>query len=126
MMVGFFMTFIPQFVVGYLGMPRRYHAYPPEFAFLNVLSSAGSTVLAVGYIFPFSYLIHSLFYGKKAGPNPWGATGLEWETGAPPPTHNFEKTPVVKEMPYEYALPTAPRPTFGDDEPMKGGQNVVH
>ena len=126
MMVGFFMTFIPQFVVGYLGMPRRYHAYPPEMQVLNVLSSAGSTVLAIGYMFPFTYLIHSLFYGKKAGPNPWGATGLEWETSSPPPTHNFLKTPVVTQMPYEYALPTAPKPTYGESEPGKGEHNVVH
>lgn len=120
MMVGFFMTFIPQFFVGYLGMPRRYHAYPPEMQVLNVLSSAGSTVLAVGYLFPFTYLLHSLFFGKKAGPNPWGATGLEWETSSPPPTHNFLKTPVVTQMPYEYALPNAPKPTYGESETGKG------
>ena len=112
MCVGFFMTFIPQFVVGYLGMPRRYHAYPPEFQFLNVLSSAGSSVLGLAYLMPFTYLIHSLFYGKKVGDNPWGATGLEWQTSSPPPMHNFHKTPVVTEMPYEYALPSAPKPMY--------------
>jgi cytochrome c oxidase subunit 1 len=112
MCVGFFMTFIPQFVVGYLGMPRRYHQYLPEFQVYNVLSSAGSTVLALGYLFPFTYLIHSIFYGKPAGDNPWGATGLEWKTSSPPPTFNFNYSPVVAEMPYEYSLPTAPKPTF--------------
>ena len=102
--VGFFLTFTPQFILGYLGMPRRYHAYPSEFQVLNVLSSAGASVLAVGYIMPFCYLIHSLFYGKKAGPNPWGATGLEWQVPSPPPTHNFERLPIVTQGPYEYAL----------------------
>jgi cytochrome c oxidase subunit I len=123
MCVGFFMTFIPQFAVGYLGMPRRYHAYPPEFQVYNVLSSAGSTVLGLGYLLPFTYLLHSLFFGKKAGPNPWGATGLEWTTASPPPMHNFDKTPVVTEMPYEYSLPTAPKPVYlyGD---AKEEQNV--
>jgi cytochrome c oxidase subunit 1 len=121
MCVGFFMTFIPQFVVGYLGMPRRYHAYPPEYQWLNMLSSAGSTVLGLGYLMPFTYLIHSLFYGKKAGANPWGATGLEWQTPSPPPMHNFDKTPIVTEMPYEYALPTAPKPTY---HPSYNGEAV--
>jgi cytochrome c oxidase subunit 1 len=116
MFIGFFLTFIPQFVLGYLGMPRRYHAYPPEFQVLNVMSSAGASILAVAYILPFAYLIHSLFYGKKAGPNPWGATGLEWQTSSPPPTHNFETMPVVVEGPYEYALPTAPKPSFIDGQ----------
>ena len=71
--VGFNLTFFPQFIVGYVGMPRRYHAYAPEFQVLNVLSTAGATVLAVGYLLPMIYLIWSLFYGRKAGSNPWGA-----------------------------------------------------
>jgi cytochrome c oxidase subunit 1 len=114
MCVGFFMTFVPQFVVGYMGMPRRYHQYPAEWQVLNVLSSAGSTVLGLGYLFPFTYLIYSLFYGKPAGNNPWGATGLEWTIPSPPITQNFETTPIVTEMPYEYALPTAPKPTYSE------------
>jgi cytochrome c oxidase subunit 1 len=101
--VGFVLTFLPQFVVGYLGMPRRYHAYPPEYQVLNVMSSAGASILAVGYLLPFTYLFYSLFAGKPAGNNPWGATGLEWQTPSPPPTENFEATPVVTEGPYEYA-----------------------
>jgi cytochrome c oxidase subunit I len=101
--VGFFLTFLPQFVLGYLGMPRRYHSYPPEYQVLNVLSSAGASILAVGYLLPFTYLIYSLFYGKPAGPNPWGATGLEWQTPSPPPKHNFDHIPVVTCGPYEYS-----------------------
>ncbi len=116
MFIGFFLTFVPQFIIGYMGMPRRYHAYPPEFQVMNVMSSAGASILMAAYILPFTYLIHSLFYGKKAGPNPWGATGLEWQTPSPPPVHNFETMPVVVEGPYEYALPSAPRPEFVNGE----------
>ena len=100
--VGFNLTFFPQFVVGYLGMPRRYHAYPEEFQVLNVLSSAGATVLAVGYILPTIYFIWSMRYGERAGANPWGAYGLEWQIPSPPPTHNFEEKPVVTTEAYDY------------------------
>ena len=82
--VGFNLTFFPQFVFGYLGMPRRYHAYPEEFQVLNVLSSAGATVLAVGYLLPTIYFIWSMRYGERAGSNPWGAYGLEWQIPSPP------------------------------------------
>lgn len=101
--VGFNLTFFPQFVLGYLGMPRRYHVYPPEFQVLNVMSTAGASILAVGYIIPFIYLLWSLKYGPLAGANPWQAKGLEWTTPSPPPPHNFERTPVVTEEAYAYA-----------------------
>ncbi|HMQ34115.1 MAG TPA: cytochrome c oxidase subunit I [Chloroflexaceae bacterium] len=100
--VGFNMTFFPQFVMGYLGMPRRYHVYPEEFQIYHVLSSAGATILAVGYIIPIIYLMLSLWNGKPAGDNPWDATGLEWKTSSPPPTHNFEQIPVVTTEAYAY------------------------
>ena len=100
---GFILTFLPQFVLGYEGMTRRYYQYAPEFQVLNVMSSAGASILAVGYILPFIYLFWSLRYGKPAGPNPWGATGLEWQTPSPPPTDNFHVTPVVTEPPYQYS-----------------------
>ncbi len=83
--IGFNLTFFPQFVLGFNGMPRRYHTYPPEFQFWHVLSSAGAVVLAAGYLMPLVYLGWSLFRGAKASDNPWGATGLEWQTGSPPP-----------------------------------------
>ncbi len=100
--VGFNLTFFPQFIVGYLGMPRRYHAYPPEFQVLNVMSSAGATVLGVGYVLPVLYFLWSLKRGEVAGPNPWAASGLEWETSSPPPTENFAVAPRVTTEPYEY------------------------
>jgi cytochrome c oxidase subunit 1 len=103
--IGFNFTFFPQFILGYLGMPRRYHSYPPEFEVLNVLSSAGATILAVGYLLPLGYLTWSLFQGERASANPWGATGLEWKTPSPPPTDNFDETPVVNEPPYNYPPP---------------------
>ncbi len=100
--IGFNLTFFPQFILGYLGMPRRYHAYPDEFQVLNVLSTAGASILAVGYLVPLIYLTWSLKYGKRAPANPWKATGLEWTTASPPPTENFAVTPVVTEEPYQY------------------------
>ncbi|HET9791850.1 MAG TPA: cytochrome c oxidase subunit I [Candidatus Angelobacter sp.] len=100
--IGFNLTFFPQFILGYLGMPRRYHSYPEEFQVLNVLSSAGASVLAIGFILPLIYFLWSLRYGEIAGDNPWGATGLEWETTSPPPTHNFHEVPVVTQEPYAY------------------------
>jgi cytochrome c oxidase subunit I len=100
--IGFNLTFFPQFVLGYLGMPRRYHAYPEEFQVLNVMSSAGASILGVGYVLPMIYLIWSMRYGPIASRNPWPATGLEWEASSPPPSHNFEQTPVVTGPPYEY------------------------
>lgn len=100
--VGFNLTFFPQFILGYLGMPRRYHAYPDEFQVLNVMSTAGASILAVGYVIPLVYLLWSLRYGKVAGPNPWGARGLEWQAHSPPPTFNFDETPVVNQEAYAY------------------------
>ena len=100
--IGFNLTFFPQFVLGYLGMPRRYHEYPPEFHMLNVMSTAGASILGVGYVLPLIYLVWSARYGKPAGDNPWNATGLEWKTPSPPPTENFEETPLVTEDAYAY------------------------
>jgi cytochrome c oxidase subunit I len=100
--IGFNLTFFPQFILGTLGMPRRYWAYPPEFQVLNVLSSAGATILAIGYLLPFLYLTWSLKYGEIAGANPWQAAGLEWTTQSPPPKENFARPPIVNFEAYDY------------------------
>ncbi len=100
--LGFNLTFFPQFLLGYLGMPRRYHSYGEDFQFLHVLSSAGAAILAVAYILPFFYLLWSLRYGPIADDDPWEAAGLEWRTSSPPPTHNFVETPIVDFEAYEY------------------------
>jgi cytochrome c oxidase subunit 1 len=100
--VGFNLTFFPQFIVGYLGMPRRYAMYPPEFQVWNVLSTAGATILGVGYLIPMIYFTWAFTHGKVADEDPWGACGLEWEIPSPPPTENFPVTPVVTEGTHQY------------------------
>jgi cytochrome c oxidase subunit 1 len=100
--VGFNLTFFPQFILGTLGMPRRYASYPPEFQVLNVFSTAGATILGVGYLLPVLYLTWSLKYGAIAGNNPWQATGLEWQTQSPPLTENFLVTPIMDHEAYDY------------------------
>ena len=111
-------------MLGYMGMPRRYHTYPPEFQVLNVLSTAGASILALGYLLPMLYLTWSMRYGRVAGPNPWPATGLEWKTASPPPTENFDVTPEVDWEPYDFrnrpdlglaASGPLPAPAHGDD-----------
>lgn len=102
--LGFNLTFFPQFILGYLGMPRRYHVYPPQFQVLHLLSSTGASLLALAYLLPFVYLLYSLRHGKPATPNPWDVTGLEWTVPSPPPKHNFEAVPVVSGPPYNYKI----------------------
>ncbi len=115
--LGFNLTFFPQYILGYMGMPRRYHAYPVEFQALNVLSTAGASILAVGYLLPIVYLLWSLRYGQNADDNPWKATGLEWQTSSPPITHNFEQTPTVTVGPYQYS------PENPEEFTPQGGQH---
>ncbi|MBX3187864.1 MAG: cbb3-type cytochrome c oxidase subunit I [Labilithrix sp.] len=109
---GFFVTFFPQFLLGNGGMPRRYHAYPEKFATLNIVSTAGSWVLATGMLIAAAYLLHALFRGPRASANPWGSRSFEWRTPSPPPTHNFHGAPDFAIGTYDYtqALP-------GEEEP---------
>lgn len=108
--VGFNVTFFTQFVLGSLGMPRRYHSYHAvasdklraTFQLLHQISTIGSLILALGLVIILAYLTHSLFSGKKATDNPWGAKSLEWQTATPPIQHNFHEQPVVFEGPYEF------------------------
>ena len=104
--LGFNLTFFPQFIAGYHGMPRRYHAYPPEFQVFNVASTLGASILAVGYIIPIIYFGYSLVAGEKSPNDPWGARGLEWEIPSPPPTENFTVSPVVTEGTHQYVHPS--------------------
>jgi cytochrome c oxidase subunit 1 len=123
--IGFNLTFFPQFILGYLGMPRRYHNYPPEYQVLNVMSTAGASILALGYLLPMIYLTWSMRYGRVAGKNPWPATGLEWTTDSPPLTENFHETPVVEWEVYDFehrpelglkgTVSKNPAPAHGDD-----------
>ncbi len=121
--VGFNLTFFPQFILGYMGMPRRYHSYPEEWAVLNVLSTAGSSVLGLGYLLPLIYLTWSLKYGKVVTErNPWGARGLEWElVDTPPDPHNFERTPIVTRPAYDYNHPEEPTAFIPKPRPVVVG-----
>jgi cytochrome c oxidase subunit I len=100
--IGFNLTFFPQFIAGYAGMPRRYHYYPPEYQVMNVASTLGASVLALGYVLPIFYLLWSLRHGEEAGKNPWGVLGVEWTIDSPPPPHNFDVTPTIDYEPYDY------------------------
>ena len=101
--VGFNLTFFPQFILGYQGMPRRYASYPEEFQVLNIFSTAGASVLGIGLVMPvdLSGAFADLWQGR-AGDNPWMLPGLEWRTSSPPPTENFEVMPVVTWEAYEF------------------------
>jgi cytochrome c oxidase subunit 1 len=100
--IGFNVTFLPQFVAGAQGMPRRYWDYLPEFTLLNRISTVGSWFLAVGFAYAAIYLLKGARSGPKAPANPWQGGTLEWQTPSPPPHDNFPITPIVTEWPYEY------------------------
>jgi cytochrome c oxidase subunit 1 len=123
--VGFNLTFFPQFLLGYMGMPRRYHAYPvdqPLWQVLHVMSTGGASILGLGLLIPGIYFVWSMRYGRFAPANPWPATGLEWRTPSPPPTENFAVTPVVTWEAYEYR-PVEEMEVIGPgapDQPVSG------
>ncbi len=100
--LGFNFTFIPQFLLGNAGMPRRYFSYPERFWALNVASTAGASVLAIGLFIILIYLLVAIRWGPIAGPNPWRSRGFEWDTPSPPPPENYETTPVYTHGPHEY------------------------
>jgi cytochrome c oxidase subunit 1 len=100
--LGFNATFIPQFLLGNWGMPRRYYQYPDQYQSLNVASTAGASLLAFGFLIILVYLVIALVFGEKCKPNPWGSKGFEWMTLSPPPTHNFDEIPVITTEPHDY------------------------
>jgi cytochrome c oxidase subunit 1 len=104
--LGFNATFIPQFLLGNAGMPRRYYEYPERFQALNVASTAGASLLAFGFLISAIYLTHALVFGRRAAANPWRSRGYEWLTESPPPTHNFVgPQPTYSEEPHFYVDP---------------------
>jgi cytochrome c oxidase subunit 1 len=100
--LGFNATFIPQFLLGNAGQPRRYYMYDEKYWTLNVASTAGSTLLAFGILMIIIYLAYALKNGAIAGDNPWQVAGLEWKTSSPPPKENFDTPPTAEEEPYTY------------------------
>ncbi len=100
--IGFNLTFFTQFLLGLKGMPRRYYEYLPQFRPYHEVSTVGSWILTLGFIIMAIYLIHSLFKGRPAGNNPWGALTFEWDTTSPPPKENFAGTPVLTHGPYDF------------------------
>jgi cytochrome c oxidase subunit I len=102
---GFNLTFLPQFIMGSQGMPRRYYSYIEQFQTMHVFSTYGSWVLLLGFLIVGAYLLHSMFKGAKATSNPWNARSLDWMTSSPPDQHNFPYSPVVIHGPYDYHKP---------------------
>ncbi|MBN20569.1 MAG: cytochrome c oxidase subunit I [Bdellovibrionaceae bacterium] len=100
--VGFNVTFFPQFILGAQGMPRRYYDYLPEFEALNRVSTVGSMMIGLGFVFSAIYLFKAMKSGPKASANPWNGKSLEWETTSPPHPHNFHDQPVVTHGPYDF------------------------
>lgn len=121
--LGFTATFIPQFIVGFMGMPRRYHYYyfAPEFQVYHILSSMGAGLLGLAFFTPATYLIWSLFKGEKASANPWGAHGLEWETTSPPDSHNFHHIPIVTDEVYDFPGVEYAHPSHGPKKKKSKG-----
>lgn len=122
--LGFNATFLPQFVMGWNGMPRRYHHYPDVYQIWHVMSSTGALILAVAYVLPLVYFAWSLIYGRRAPANPWNATGLEWQTSSPPPKENFHQLPHVDVGPYMYHEPHRTLDAGGQPPAREQGENL--
>jgi cytochrome c oxidase subunit 1 len=124
--IGFTATFVPQFIVGFLGMPRRYHYYyfAPEFQPYHIASSMGASILGIAFFTPVVYFVWSLFKGEKASANPWGAHGLEWETTSPPDSHNFHHVPVITDEVYDFPGVEYAHPSHGHKKKKKTAEPV--
>jgi len=101
--IGFNMLYFPKFIMGYMGMPRRYYDYLPQFTPYQRISTIGSWILVGTIFFIFGYLIHALRKGKKATSNPWGGVTMEWHIPSPPPLENFKTIPTVTHEPYDFS-----------------------
>jgi cytochrome c oxidase subunit 1 len=102
--IGFNLTFVPQFLLGNLGMPRRYYSYPERFQWLHVLSTGGAWLLGLSILLAVANLLIALKWGRRAPANPWDSRSFEWLTASPPPKHNFHETPNLDYSPYDYTL----------------------
>ncbi|GIK28816.1 MAG: cytochrome c oxidase subunit I [Chloroflexi bacterium] len=105
--VAFFFTFFPMHLAGMQGMPRRVAEYAPEFQTLNVIISISAFVLGISTFIILANMIWAIYRGKVAGPNPWRALTLEWQTSSPPPAYNFKGTPIPFDDPYGYGTEAA-------------------
>jgi cytochrome c oxidase subunit 1 len=102
--IGFVLTFLPQFLLGNAGMPRRYYSYPPEYQWLHVLATGGAFLLGFSVVLALGNLLVALRTGAPAGPNPWDSRSFEWLTASPPIAHNFPTPPVFDRSAYAYEL----------------------
>jgi cytochrome c oxidase subunit 1 len=111
MFLGFNSTFLPLFVVGLRGMPRRVVTYPERFDFLNAWASISAFVLGLSMLVFLANLVYSLLIARiPAEENPWHSTSVEWQTSSPPPPHNFDQIPVIGD-PHDYGIaPAGSRP----------------
>jgi len=100
--IGFNATFIPQFIMGSRGMPRRYYNYLDQFQPFHAFSTVGSWILGLSLFVVAAYLLASLRKPADAPDDPWGGSTLEWKTSSPPITHNFHDQPVLEREPYDY------------------------
>jgi cytochrome c oxidase subunit I len=123
--LGFNATFIPQFLLGNAGMPRRYFTYPPEYLGLNVASTAGSSLLGFGFVVIFIYLVYALVRGRPSGPNPWNARSFEWLSDSPPIKENFVTLPNFDRDPYDYSDPEETRREKQKEGDEGEGEHVV-
>ena len=97
MFLGFNLAFLPMHLTGLLGMPRRIYTYPDQMGWntLNLITSVGSFVFAIGVLLFFVNAWRSWRGGAPAGANPWDAPTLEWSVPSPPPPYNFAVIPTV-------------------------------
>jgi cytochrome c oxidase subunit 1 len=98
--IGVNVLFFPMHFLGQDGMPRRIPDYPEAFAYWNEIASYGYAIMLAGMGIFFINVIWSLVAGRKAADNPWGegATTLEWTLSSPPPFHQFETVPDLRNV----------------------------
>ena len=101
--VGFIFHYIPMFILGMQGMPRRYFDYLPQFETGNFLAGFGGFLMVAGIMLMFINLWWSFRTRVEASSDPWGGTTLEWMVPSPPPLHNFVDEPKVLDYPYDFS-----------------------